>query len=131
MKDVTRPLLPAAWISLCSIWAAMTMGCGASIQSVYEGDVRFERCMALDVQPQIGLHKRHACWSEWVSFYTYGQTRDRVLHAQLRIKQLNGGPVDHEDKLEGPRPTSALVPPPMLGPQLIEENPSMQQNGGE
>ncbi len=65
-----------------------TAGCGASLQAVYEGDVRFERCMSLDVQPEVSPEARRACWSEWVSFYTYGQTRDRVLHAQLRIKQL-------------------------------------------
>jgi hypothetical protein len=64
-------------------------GCGASIQAIYEGDVRFEHCMALDAQPQIKTGIRRACWVEWVSFYTYGQTRDRVAHAQLRIRQLS------------------------------------------
>lgn len=64
--------------------------CGASIQAVYEGDVRFEHCMALDAQPDVKAHIRRACWREWVSFYTYGQTRDRVRHAQMRIRQLSG-----------------------------------------
>jgi hypothetical protein len=64
--------------------------CGASIQAVYEGDVRFEHCMALDGQPDVKLHIRRACWREWISFYTYGQTRDRVRHAQKRIRQLSG-----------------------------------------
>ena len=64
--------------------------CGASIQAVYEGDVRFEHCMALDSQPDVKPHIRRACWREWISFYTYGQTRDRVRHAQKRIRQLSG-----------------------------------------
>lgn len=66
-------------------------GCGASIQAIYEGDVRFEHCMALDAQPHVRPPIRRACWVEWVTFYTYGQTRDRVAHAQLRIQQLDGG----------------------------------------
>lgn len=65
-------------------------GCGASIQAIYEGDVRFEHCMALDAQPHVKPPIRRACWVEWVTFYTYGQTRDRVAHAQLRIQQLDG-----------------------------------------
>ncbi|MBW2523370.1 MAG: hypothetical protein JRI23_04320 [Deltaproteobacteria bacterium] len=72
--------------------------CGASIQAVYEGDVRFEHCMALDAQPDVKPHIRRACWREWLSFYTYGQTRDRVRHAQMRIRQLSGlpGQVDEQ-----------------------------------
>jgi hypothetical protein len=64
-------------------------GCGASLQAVYEGDVRFEHCMALDAQPDVKPAIRRACWVEWVEFYTYGQTRDRVRHAQIRIRQLS------------------------------------------
>jgi hypothetical protein len=65
-----------------------TPGCGASIQAIYEGDVRFERCMARDARPSVSPAERRACWTEWVTHYTYGQTKDRVLHAQLRIQQL-------------------------------------------
>lgn len=100
-----------------------TAGCGASLQAVYEGDVRFEHCMSLDVQPQVSPDERRECWSEWVSFYTYGQTRDRVLHAQLRIKQLGGEslrlpregePGDGDDTRGDRAPDSvhALVPMP-------------------
>jgi hypothetical protein len=71
-------------------WAVA--GCGASIQAVYEGDVRFEHCMALDAQPTVKPVIRRACWVEWLAFYTYGQTRDRVLHAQGRVEQLGVEP---------------------------------------
>jgi hypothetical protein len=80
------------WITWLSLSCAMSaLSCGASLNAVYEGDVRFEHCMALDSQPEVRSAIRRACWSEWVQFYTYGQTRDRVVHAQLRIRQLSGG----------------------------------------
>ena len=78
--------------------------CGASIQALYEGDVRFEHCMALDGQPDVKSHIRRACWREWISFYTYGQTRDRVRHAQKRIRQLSGV----SEFLTGPRRSSII-----------------------
>ncbi|MEZ4444115.1 MAG: hypothetical protein R3B72_33895 [Polyangiaceae bacterium] len=102
---------------LVGLIALPLTGCGNSLQAVYEADIRFEHCMALDLQPEVRPQIRHQCWKEWVSFYTFGQTRDRVLHAQLRIQQLAGGtrlPSDVRGKaLQGPGPTSALAPPPM------------------
>jgi hypothetical protein len=88
---------------------------------VYEGDVRFEHCMALDAQPEVKPMIKRACWQEWVAFYTYGQTRDRVRHAQRRIRYLSGtgsgefgsDPGAGVDPLEAPEPTSALLAPPM------------------
>ena len=71
-----------------AILMLMSGGCGASMHAVYEGDVRFEHCMALDAETHVRPSIRRACWAEWVGFYTYGQTRDRVLHAHLRMKQL-------------------------------------------
>ena len=91
-------------------------GCGASIQAVYEGDVRFEHCMALDAQPEIKRSLRRECWVEWITFYTYGQTRDRVLHAQLRIQQLApGGAVPEQ---AAPRGSGLLLLPPAAGSAL-------------
>ena len=74
-----------------SVLTGPSLGCGASLNAVYEGDVRFEHCMALDAQPEVRPAIRRACWSEGIQCYTYGQTRDRVVHAQLRIRQLAGG----------------------------------------
>jgi hypothetical protein len=90
--------------------ASLGLGCGASLQAVYEGDVRFEHCMALDAEPGVKVIIRRACWVEWVAFYTYGQTRDRVAYAQLRAQQLSS-----VSEFVSPRPTgrgalSAPVP---------------------
>ena len=73
----------------------VTCGCGASIQAVYEGDVRFEQCMALDARPAASAGAQRDCWDDWVAYYTYGQTRDRLVYAQRRIRELDG---------RGPRP---------------------------
>jgi hypothetical protein len=99
---------------------AMATACGASLQAVYEGDVRFEHCMALDSRSDVKPTLRKACWEDWVKFYTFGQTRDRVEFAKLRQKQL----IASSDFDEGewvleprpqaavPEPTSVLAPPP-------------------
>jgi hypothetical protein len=108
--------------------AALALGfgsvsCGASIQAVYEGNVRFEHCMALDARPDVKPTIRRACWEEWVKFYTFGQTRDRVDYARQRRQQLMGAsdfdegewrPPTRTAGAAVPEPTSALAPPPML-----------------
>jgi len=98
----------------CLVIAGASWGCGASIQAVYEGDVRFERCMALDVRPEIAVGERRECWTDWVVFYTYGQTRDRLRHAHLRIKQLSaGGAAAPDEGRAAPKdPTSVRLLPP-------------------
>lgn len=108
---------------LALVLTALT-ACGASINAVYEGDVRFEHCMALDAEVEVKPPIRKACWEEWTKFYTYGQTRDRVEYAKHRVRQLNKlqGDDDDVELLVGrprspsavPEPTSALAPPPMM-----------------
>ena len=44
--------------------------------------------MALDWRTEVKASIRQRCWIEWVQHYTYGQTRDRVIHAKRRIQQL-------------------------------------------
>jgi hypothetical protein len=114
-----RLLLAAA----AALGSAAALSCGASIQAVYEGDIRFEHCMALDSRPDVKPTLRRACWEEWVNFYTYGQTRDRIDYAHHRQTQLaSASDFDEGDwaplKASGPsavpEPTSALAPPPML-----------------
>jgi hypothetical protein len=108
-------------VSLAAALAALC-ACGASINAVYEGDVRFEHCMALDEQKDVKPTIRKACWEEWSKFYTFGQTRDRVEHAKRRVKQLNGASeldeaaaVDKEPIAAAvPEPTSPIAPPPMF-----------------
>jgi hypothetical protein len=97
--------------------------CGASIQAVYEGDVRFEHCMALDGRPDVKPTIRRACWEEWVQFCTFGQTRDRIDYARLRVSQLSTAsdfdeadwvPPRADHGIAAPDPTSAVAPPPMM-----------------
>src|SRR5262245_57935911 len=96
------------------------LSCGASIRGTYEGDVRFEHCMALDARPDMKPTIRRACWEEWLSFYTFGQTRDRIDHARLRARQL-GAASDFDEgerspvaAAAAPDPTSAIAPPPLM-----------------
>ncbi|AUX36528.1 MULTISPECIES: hypothetical protein [Sorangium] len=102
--------------------AASVTACGASINAVYEGDVRFEHCMALDSLADVKPTLRRACWDEWLQFYTFGQTRDRVEYAALRARQLSHASDFDEGEWSPPssrapavpEPTSALAPPPRL-----------------
>ncbi|MEZ4295126.1 MAG: hypothetical protein R3B70_09115 [Polyangiaceae bacterium] len=95
--------------------------CGASINVLYESDVRFEHCMALDEQASEMPSARKECWDEWAEYYTFGQTRDRVDYARLRRKQLAGGDQSPEPAASTaeaqrvvPEPTTVLAPPPMM-----------------
>jgi hypothetical protein len=102
--------------------AACAAACGASINAVYEGDVRFEHCMALDSGKNVKPTIRRACWEEWARFYTFGQTRDRVDYAKLRVQQLSGASDFDEGEWApavkrpsaAPEPTSVLAPPPSM-----------------
>jgi len=86
MKTATKGRHPMVVISLSA--GLVTTACGANMQAVYEGDVRFEHCMALDLQPDVRTELRRECWSEWLDHYTYGQTRDRISHAAARRGQF-------------------------------------------
>jgi len=110
-------------IAAVAVLSAAMLSCGASIQAVYEGDVRFEHCMALDSRPDVKPKLRRACWEEWVTFYTFGQTRDRIDYARVRQKQLSAAsdfdegdwqPVKSSGPSAVPEPISALAPPPMM-----------------
>lgn len=119
---------PSPRASIRRLLAAALLGvsasaCGASIRAVYEGDVRFEHCMALEAYGEVKPTLRRACWDEWLKFYTFGQTRDRIDYARQREQQLTSAS-DFDDsagqasKPSGPsavpEPTSALAPPPMM-----------------
>jgi hypothetical protein len=108
--------------TLLCLAAASATACGASINAVYEGDVRFEHCMALDSLADVKPTLRRACWDEWLQFCTFGQTRDRVEYAALRARQLSHASDFDEGEWTPPssrapavpEPTSALAPPPRL-----------------
>jgi hypothetical protein len=102
-------------------------GCGPSFQAVYEGDQRFERCYALDDNPNAPMQEKATCWRDWLRNYTYGQTRDRVEYAAVRQRTLQRvpelptdeammeaapGEVRTKAAVAAPAPTSAFAPPP-------------------
>lgn len=105
----------------------MTAACGPSVQSIYEGNVRFEHCYRLDLEVDSAPTHRQACWKEWLGMYTYGQPRDRIEYARRRVHAFAGGdtarprleisgtpkPVEaRQFYLVMPAPTSVHAPPP-------------------
>ena len=124
-------------LALFFLGVAMTSACGAGLGAVYEGDVRFEHCMALDQNPNTKPTVRRACWDEWTKFYAFGQTRDRIEFARLRVRQLSGssnfdeGDLGFERQPKGavPEPTSVLAPPPMTLSQDKDAGASSSSSG--
>ncbi len=112
---VTR-FIPGTVLGIAGLAA---VACGPSFQAVYEGDVRFEHCYALDQSPSNPDAKKE-CWRGWLHDFTYGQSRDRVEYAGLRFSELSLDPtlpsediqVKHARILASPVPTSAFAPPP-------------------
>jgi hypothetical protein len=98
------------------------------VQSIYEGNVRFEHCYRLDLDVNIAPTHRLACWREWLRVYTYGQVRDRIEYARQRAGALEQGdtsrpplnliagrrPEERSWYLSEPAPTSAHAPPPPM-----------------
>jgi hypothetical protein len=114
--------------------AGSAAGCGPSFQAVYEGDVRFEHCYALDQSAAV-LDAKKDCWREWLHGYTYGQSSDRIEYAAARFSELSLDPtLPSEDSATrptrrarssaAPLPTSAFAPPP----NVAGEGPSVQPN---
>jgi hypothetical protein len=100
--------------------AAGMAACGPSFQAVYECDVHFEHCYALD-ESNASVDAKKECWRDWLHGYTYGQSRDRVEYGGTRFSQLSLDPtLPSEDvsssqskhTVAGPVPTSAFAPPP-------------------
>jgi len=106
---------------------AAAPGCGPSVQSIHEGNVRFEHCYRLDMDQSIAPTHRLTCWQQWTKTYAYGQPRDKIEYARRRTRFLaagNSGPsrLDLSEKTKGgattespagaPAPTSAHAPPP-------------------
>jgi hypothetical protein len=106
------------------IWAAPALAgavaCGPSFQAVYECDVHFEHCYALD-ESGASVDAKKECWRDWLHGYTYGQSRDRVEYGGTRYSELSLDPtLPSEDMPSGrakhivaaPAPTNAFAPPP-------------------
>jgi hypothetical protein len=117
--------------TVASLAAGGALGCGPSFQSIYEGDVRFEHCYAVDESQRAPGSEKLACWHDWLRTYTYGQTADRVEYAAARyhllktgdapfaLDALADGPTERptaRQTIGGPEPTSAFAPPPNVAP---------------
>jgi hypothetical protein len=122
----------SAWIGAAVAAAAAlegAAGCGPSFQAVYEGDVRFEHCYALDANTSAPATAKKDCWRDWTHNYTYGQSRDRIEYAGTRLSELSldqslpsedsrartalVGNAPHKPRLvAAPVPTNAFAPPP-------------------
>ena len=118
--------------------AGATAGCGPSYQAVYECDVNFEHCYALDQGSSPDSMK--ACWREWLHSYTYGQSRDRVEYAATRFSELSLDPtLPGEDTATRPKrargtmvaplPTSAFAPPPNVAADGHGDTPTVTVAG--
>ncbi len=124
------PPLRFRWPVLALLALLAAGACGPSVQSIYEGNVRFEHCYRLDLEVDTAPTHRRACWTEWLSMYTYGQPRDRIEYARRRVHSFANGDLDRptlnigddDDKkaearqfyLVVPAPTSVHAPPPPI-----------------
>jgi hypothetical protein len=118
-----------------SIGAALLVACGPSVQSIYEGNVRFEHCYRLDLDMDIAPTHREACWRQWLKAYTYGQPRDRIEYSRRRIRAFSAGdfsrptldlgsgrrPEERQFYLTVPAPTSPHAPPPPIATRQSTE----------
>ena len=93
--------IPGTVLGMAAGLAAVA--CGPSFQAVYEGDVRFEHCYALDQGPASADVKKE-CWQGWLHDYTYGQSRDRVEYAGTRFSELSLDPSLPTEDREVKRP---------------------------
>src|ERR1700722_14737558 len=97
------------------------MACGPSYQAVYECDVHFEHCYALD-ESGASADAKKECWRDWLHGYTYGQSRDRGEYGGTRSSGLRPPPPQPSEPtppaarakhiVAAPVPTNAFAPPP-------------------
>jgi hypothetical protein len=130
-KKAFRALIPGA---------ALAAACGPSFQAVYECDVHFEHCNALDMS-DVSPDTKTQCWREWLRGYTYGQSRDRVEFARARAAGLSpdeaasgpdggGSPLAPPPVAAAPMPTTAFAPPPTVSEQRASAPVASSGDGG-
>src|SRR3954466_12347873 len=107
VSQLLRFVVPAAALLL---GPALTASCGPSVQSIYEGDVRFEHCYRLDLELDVATTHRQACWTTWLDRYTYGQSRDRLPDPRPGGRGLpRGGGVPPPRRARGYAPSPAAM----------------------
>jgi hypothetical protein len=116
--SVVRLVAACAFLGLAAVGGSAA--CGPSFQAVYECDVHFEHCYALD-QGSTSVEAKKECWRDWLHGYTYGQSRDRIEYGGTRLSQLSLDPTlpsedvrtdVHKRTIAAPMPTNAFAPPP-------------------
>lgn len=123
------------WLVLAAGGVVFALSCGPSVQSIYEGNVRFEHCYRLDLDLEIvPTHRRH-CWEQWLESYRAGQPRDRVEYARRRLRLFAKGDFERptlrldasahpESRMAvAPEPTSVRAPPPALATGAAPASP--------
>ena len=128
---VTR--LAAGRVAL-ALGVVAALGCGPSFQAVYECDVRFEHCYAVDMG-RGSVDAKKTCWREWLRDYTYGQSSDRVEYAESRFSELSldttlptldtGARPRRPRSAAAPMPTSAFAPPPNVAESKTTSAPAV------
>lgn len=148
MAPSARQSSLALRVALCgAVLLALAAACGPSVQSIHEGSVRFEHCYRLDLDADIAVGHREACWKEWLASYTYGQTRDRIDYARRRVRAFAGGdtsrpeftvggerrPEERQFYLVVPAPTSLHAPPAPIATRLhgADAGPEIADAGAE
>ena len=130
MRQALALIVPA----LILLGPCIGAGCGPSVQSIYEGDVRFEHCYRLDLEVDVAPTHRQACWTTWLDRYTYGQPRDKLEYARRRVHAFSTGDADKPELRVGPddlarnderqfylvvpSPTSVHAPPPPIATRM-------------
>ena len=107
-----------------ALWTVFS--CGPSMQSIHEGNVRFEHCYRLDLDPAIAPSHRQACWREWSERYTYGQSGDRIGYAMYRAREIASGKVGLTLRLDAGlavAPDGAATSPPVVAAPLSPHAP--------
>jgi hypothetical protein len=89
MPSVTRGT--STLLCVLALGPLLLSSCGPSVQSIYEGNVRFEHCYRLDLELEVASSHRRACWTTWLDRYTYGQSRDRLEYARRRVRAFAAG----------------------------------------
>jgi hypothetical protein len=85
---------------------------------VYENDVHFEHCYAVDASPTMPHNVKLQCWAEWSQRFSQGQARDRVEYALARQRALLSGADDPSARIAiGAQPSSA--PPPLAASPVV------------
>jgi len=130
------------WVALSRmtlVFALGAGGCGPSYQAIYECDVRFEHCYAID-ESAVSTDAKKQCWREWLHGYTYGQSGDRIEFAAARVSELSLDPtlpsVESREGHPGKRsaalgPTNAFAPPPKLAEHAAALAPSASASAVE